>query len=99
MRLITLLFCGLLSLCGPQTHAADKKLNNLVSCLLQVSSTPRSPKPYTFSRASDGWVFISATCERSGPLIVNLDPHTNPEPIILSSSPAQGPIEAMHYVQ
>src|SRR5436190_19549962 len=40
--------------------SGEKKLNNLVSELLEVSSISKSGESFTFTRSSDGWIFISS---------------------------------------
>src|SRR5437879_10437843 len=53
--------------------AGEKKLNNLVSELLEVSSVRKSSKPFTFTRASDGWILISWTASGKGTFKVILN--------------------------
>jgi hypothetical protein len=53
--------------------SGEKKLNNLVSELLDVSATSQSAKPFTFTRPSDGWIFISSACKGTGTIRVILD--------------------------
>jgi hypothetical protein len=59
-------------------HAAEalpspeKRENNLVSRLLDVPSISEN-KTWTFSRSSDGWIFISLSAEGNGTASVTLD--------------------------
>src|SRR2546425_228116 len=41
--------------------SGEKKLNNLVSELLEVSSISQSSQSFTFRRSSDGWIFVEET--------------------------------------
>ena len=51
----------------------EKKLNNLLSELLEVSPVRKSSKPFSFAHASDGWILISATSSGKGAFSVILD--------------------------
>ncbi len=79
LRRASLVLIVLLSLLGRFAIAADpsvsgeKKLNNLVSQLLRVPSISSSSQSFSFSRSSDGWIFISSTCEGDGTIRVILD--------------------------
>jgi hypothetical protein len=53
--------------------AGEKKLNNLVSVLLEASSNSKSPQSFTFTRGDDGWIFISGTSKGEGAVHVILD--------------------------
>jgi hypothetical protein len=53
--------------------SGERHLNNLVSELLDVSSPSDPGKPLTFVRSSDGWVFISASCQGKGTVRITLD--------------------------
>src|SRR5580765_5657606 len=70
----------------------ERKLNNLVSELLTVSSVSKSSRPFPFTRSSDGWVFISATCQGMGTARVILDQDT----VIIRDQAGSG--EAMRYL-
>src|SRR5437867_10488230 len=74
--------------------AGEKKLNNVVSELLEVSSISKSSKPFTFTRSSDGWIFISSSCKGKGSVSVVLDKDL-PGVIVHDG---QGGREAMRYV-
>ena len=89
MLLAPLILCiwGLLS-----ATAAEAKLNNLVSELLAVSSIPKSSQPLTFTRASDGWAFVSVSCKGAGTVRVLLDKDT----VIVRDR--TGMVEAMRYI-
>jgi hypothetical protein len=51
----------------------EKKLNNLVSVLLEASSIQKAAGSFTFSRPTEGWVFIAAMCKGKGTVTVALD--------------------------
>src|SRR4051812_19134994 len=70
LRLIVLAFL-VCSLTG--TAAAERKLNNLVSELLDVSSISGARHAFKFKRASDGWIFVSTVSKGSGSLRLSLD--------------------------
>jgi hypothetical protein len=73
-----LLTIGSLVLNIVATHAAEalpspeRKENNLVSRLLDVSSISEN-KAWMFSRATDGWIFISMSTEGNGTASLTLD--------------------------
>ncbi len=73
--------------------SGEKKLNNLVSELLEVSSISESSKPFTFARPSNGWIFISSNSKGNGTARVILD---KSDTVILHD--AEGGSEAMRYV-
>src|SRR5262245_13498266 len=63
------------------TKAAERRLNNLVSTLADVSSISGANTALKFQRASDGWVFVSTTSSGQGNVMVLIDqqPLTIPE--------------------
>ncbi len=77
--------------------SGEKKLNNVVSELLEVSSISKSSKPFSFSRSSDGWIFVSITLEGKGFVKISLDPGSKSEAVQIQSDSGQ-PTEAMRYV-
>jgi hypothetical protein len=74
----------------------ERKLNNLVSELLAVSSISKSSQPFTFARSSDGWIFISATCKGTGTVRVILDQEARGDAMIVRAG--AGDSEAMRYI-
>jgi hypothetical protein len=70
----------------------EKKLNNLVSELIEVSFIPKAAYSVTFSRSTEGWVFIAAMCKGKGMVTVALDKAS----VIQSDS--DKPAEAVRYV-
>src|SRR6267142_4317775 len=68
VRLMAALSCG----CVCAT-AGERNLNNLASELVAVSSISGSGRSFDFTRKSDGWVFLSASCKGTGMVRVVLD--------------------------
>ena len=92
---ILVLICGLARAAKAELlFSGEKKLNNLVSELLEVSSISQSSKPFTFTRSSDGWIFISSNCKGNGTVRVILDRESNA--VIVHKG--EGRNEAMRYV-
>jgi len=73
--------------------AGERRSNNLVSELLVASSVSKASRAFTFTRASEGWVFISASCEGRGTVRVVLD---REDAVIVREGAGKG--EAMRYV-
>ncbi len=79
--------------------SGEKKLNNLVTVLLDVSSSANGGEPLAFSRSRDGWIFISTTVKGRGAVHVFLDEAPGVEAVIARDAEG-GPVsEAMHYVR
>ena len=74
--------------------SGERKLNNLVSELLEVSSISKSGQSFAFTRSSDGWIFISSTCE--GTVRVILDKES--DAVIFHDAKGGLRREAMRYV-
>jgi len=74
--------------------SAEKRLNNLVSELLEVSPASQSGESFTFATSRDGWVFVSSTCNGTGTVHVILD--SAPDPLIAHDG--ESVREAMRYV-
>src|SRR3989442_2945634 len=76
-RLIALMVIGLCGFASAAqnevTSSGERKLNNLVSVLLEVSSVSKGAKAFTFARSSDGWVFISSISKGMGTANILLD--------------------------
>jgi hypothetical protein len=97
-RLIVLVFvCGFVG-AAEVRFSGEKKLNNLVSELLEVSSISQSAKPFMFTPSSDGWIFVSATCKGKGTARVILDKELRPDTVIVHDADAGPRAEAMRYV-
>src|ERR1041384_8659627 len=71
---LVILACGLAPAADVRiSSSGEKKLNNLVSVLLEASSLSKSAKPLTFSRSSDGWILVAANCRGKGTVSLTLD--------------------------
>ena len=57
--LLSMLICGFAGV-TEVLFPGEKKQNNLVSELLESASISKTGNPLTFTRSSDGWIFISA---------------------------------------
>src|SRR3954462_6190545 len=68
---------------GEIVFSGEKKLNNFVSELLEVSSISQSSQAFTFTRKSDGWIFISASCTGTGTTRLILDQQTRADTVIV----------------
>jgi hypothetical protein len=53
--------------------SGEKKLNNFVAELLDVTSISKLEERIPFSRPSDGWILLSVTCKGTGTVRVSLD--------------------------
>lgn len=62
--------------------SGERKLNNLVSELLRVSSTSKPDNSFAFTRAKAGWIFISAAYKGNGVVKIVLDPATGGDVVI-----------------
>jgi hypothetical protein len=76
--------------------SGEKKLNNLVSELLEVSSIAKPSESFAFSRSNDGWVFVSSNCKGTGTIRIALDMES--EPLIAHDAESGPRHEAMRYV-
>ena len=74
--------------------SGEKRLNNLVSVLLDVSSIPNSNQFLAFTRSNDGWIFISARGNGKGSVRVFLNNESRA--VIIHDDDGRG--EAMRYV-
>jgi hypothetical protein len=97
--ILSALSCGLTGVSQAKVlFEGEKKLNNVVSELLEVSSISKTSKPFTFTRASAGWIFISATCEGPGTVRIIRDPGSKSEALMVQGDGGDQAREAMHYV-
>jgi hypothetical protein len=78
--------------------SGEKKLNNLVSELLEVASISKSSKPISFTRSSNGWIFISSNCKGKGTVRVILDKASGRDRVIVHGAESGPRREAMRYV-
>src|SRR5438552_3782961 len=92
------IICECTGLSGAKVlFAGEKKLNNVVSELLQASSISQSGK-LNFSRPSDGWIFVAASYSGKGNISISLDARTTDEAILLRHNTSEKTGEAMRYV-
>jgi hypothetical protein len=88
---------GIAEAAGPEIpFKEERKLNNLVSELLAVSSISKASQPFTFTSSKEGWIFISATCKGAGTVRVTLDPQSPMETTVIQGG--AGANEAMRYL-
>jgi len=98
----SVLLCGLVCDCAVTgskgTPAHEKKLNNLVSELLDVPAFSRAGKTFAFTRSSDGWIFISATSAGKGRIGLVLDKGSTDERLIANGLAEAESREAVCFV-
>src|SRR5262245_43384953 len=58
---------------GTVVFSEQKKRNNLVSELLEVTAISRSGNSFRFTRPGEGWIFVSATYKGTGKLKILLE--------------------------
>jgi hypothetical protein len=96
---VVIVICGLAIAAEAKIlFSGEKKLNNLVSVLLEVSSISKSSKSFTFTRSADGWIFISSTCKGKGTVSVILDKELGADTVIVHDAEGGPRREAMRYV-
>src|SRR6266704_1802245 len=76
----------------------ERKLNNLVSELLEVSPISTTSKPFAFTRASDGWILISASCKGNGTVSIILDKGLRPVTVMIHDTESGPRDETMRYL-
>ena len=75
--------------------SGERKLNNLVSELLEVMSISEPSNRFAFTRSSDGWILVSSTSQGNGTTRVVLDKSDS----VIIQDTGRGPRrEAMRYV-
>ena len=90
-----ILISGLAGAAEPETPPpAERRLNNLVSELLDISAISQPSAHFKFQRPTDGWIFISASGRGTGTVRVVLD--NDPHPVIVLNADGRG--EAMRHV-
>jgi hypothetical protein len=102
----THLIASIASLVGSLANAADatvvfsgqRQRNNLVIDLLEVSSLGNSGASFRFTRASDGWTFISAACRGTGTVYIILDKAPRRDAVIVHHPSGGVPDEGMRYL-
>ena len=76
--------------------SGEKKLNNLVSELLEVASISKARESFAFTRSSEGWVFVSSTSKGTGTVRVILDKEL--DAVIVHDAGGNPRREGMRYV-
>jgi hypothetical protein len=78
--------------------SGEKKRNNLVSVLLEVSSVSKPGRSFSFTRPAAGWIFISSTCKGKGMVTISLDGGPRSDAMIIEDPGPGQPVEAMRFV-
>src|SRR5438445_805687 len=78
--------------------SGERKLNNLVSELLEVSAISKSSNSFTFTRSRDGWIFIFATYTGKGIVRIFLDQAPRGDAILVNDADGGKLGEGMRYV-
>src|SRR5436190_19895677 len=78
---------------GGMLFSEERKLNNFVSELLEASSISKSGESCTFTRSSDGWIFISSTCNGTASIIMDKS-----DTVIVHDATGSPRREAMRFV-
>lgn len=79
---------------GTVVFSGERRRNNLVSELLEVSAVAKSGNSFRFTRPVEGWIFVSAACQGRGKLTILLDDAPGAEPVVLHDAGAgpRGPV-------
>jgi len=94
---ISVLLCAKLGAAEPNVlFSGEKRLNNLVSVLLETSAIASPGGPFRFSRARDGWVLISTSAQGSGTVRVMLEPEI--QPVLVHDAASGLRAEAMRFI-
>jgi hypothetical protein len=78
--------------------SGESRENNLASILLRVSDISGPNGSFSFTRASGGWVFISALCQGQGIARVVMDGEPSSSGVALQESQARPRGEAVRFV-
>jgi hypothetical protein len=77
--------------------SGERKLNNLVTQLLEATLVSKSGNAFSFTRPRPGWILVSADCKGTGTLKIALDKES--DPLIVRENGADGIEEAVRYVE
>ncbi len=83
---------------GADPTPAERRRNNLVSELLEATSLPAPVAEFTFSRATEGWVFFSERFRGAGTSRSTLDPASRRDAVIVHDARDGERAEAVRYV-
>src|SRR5687767_4730014 len=75
-----------------------RRLNNLVSDLLHVAEISESASEFLFTRATAGWIFVSARCTGTGTASIAVDKSSGGESIIVHEAGGADVHEAVRFV-
>jgi hypothetical protein len=78
--------------------SGDRKLNNLVSELLEAGPVTKAVESFNFARSRDGWVLISLSCKGQGRIELLLDQEPREPTTVVSRSTGETLHEGMGYV-
>ena len=96
---IVALLCGLSATAESTVlFSGEGKVNNLVSELLEVSAISGTSKPFTFTRGSDGWIFIFLSCQGKGTARVILDKESRGDIVLVQDTETGLRGEAMRFM-
>ncbi len=97
--LLSLFVCDFVGGIEPSVlFSGEKKRNNLVSELLEVSSISKSGNSFAFTRSRAGWVFVSATYHGTGTVGIVLDKASRGDTLIVHDTDGGNLDEAVRYV-
>ena len=97
--LLSILICGSTRQSQAKVlFSGEKKQNNLVSELLEVSAISKSGTPFTFARSRDGWIFISATYNGKGTVRIILDKASGGDAVMVHDADGGTLSEGMRHV-
>jgi hypothetical protein len=78
--------------------SGQKRANNLVSDLLDLSSVVEATNRFTFTRPEACWIFISAAVQGDGTARIGLDQQAPADGLIIQNPSANSRVEAMRAV-
>jgi hypothetical protein len=81
---------------GKVLFSGERKLNNLVSELLEVGPVEKGSNEFALTRSGAGWIFVSATCQGKGRVTVSLDKEE--KPLIERGADGAAVAEAVRFV-
>jgi hypothetical protein len=83
---------------SPSTPPVEKKCNNLVTELLNASSVSTPGAEFTFTRHTEGWIFIAARFQGAGTATCTLDPAARQNATLVHDAKDGPRAEAVRYV-
>jgi hypothetical protein len=97
--LLSFILCAFGS-CAESTFASpvEAKGNNVVTELLHATSISDLRAEFTFRRATEGWIFISASFKGTGTFKSTLDPASRQDAVIVHDTKDGSRAEAMRFV-